>query len=109
MNVTMEMRCTYNIMCQHLRKCAKFDIFRKLTFFYICDHVWINQPSTAKCKIWVQHKITARTVRSVFSLACRCNLRCVGYLVPQYEASTQYSLSRSDLKCHCYSHDGIQR
>ena len=41
-------------------------------------------------------------MRSVFSLRRRCNLRCVGYLVPQYEASTQYSFSRSDLKCHRY-------
>ena len=42
-------------------------------------------------------------MRSVFSLLRRCNLRCVGYLVSQYEASTQYSFSRSDLKCHRYS------
>ena len=41
-------------------------------------------------------------MRSVFSLRRRCNLRCVGYLMPQYEASTQYSFSRSDLKFHCY-------
>ena len=41
-------------------------------------------------------------MRSVFSLRRRCNLRCVGYLVPQYEVSTQYSFSRSDLKCHRY-------
>ena len=41
-------------------------------------------------------------MRSVFSLRHRCNLRCVGYLVPQYEASTQYSFSRSDLKCLRY-------
>ena len=41
-------------------------------------------------------------MRSVFGLRRRCNLRCVGYLVPRYEASTQYSFSRSDLKCHRY-------
>ena len=35
-------------------------------------------------------------MRLVFSLPRRCNLRCVGYLVPQYEVSTQYSFSRSD-------------
>ena len=41
-------------------------------------------------------------MRSVFSLRRRCNLRCVGYLVPQYEAPTQYSFSGNDLKYHHY-------
>ena len=41
-------------------------------------------------------------MQSVFSLRRRCNLRCVGCLVSQYEASPQYSFSRSDLKCHRY-------
>ena len=31
---------------------------------YICDHLWINQPSTTKCKFWVRPKITARSARS---------------------------------------------
>ena len=46
-------------------------------------------------------KITAKSAQDrYFFLHCRCNLRCVGYLVPQYEMSTQYSFYRSDLKCH---------
>ena len=36
-------------------------ILRNLTT--ICDRLWINQPSTAKCKFLVQPKITARSVR----------------------------------------------
>ena len=32
-------------------------------------------------------------MRSVFSLRRRCNVWCVGYIVPQYEASTQYTLA----------------
>ena len=27
----------------------------------ICDRLWINHPSTSKCKFWVRPKITART------------------------------------------------
>ena len=33
---------------------------------YICDRLWINHPSTAKCKFWVRPKITARSTRGQY-------------------------------------------
>ena len=36
-----------------------------LIYIYICvcDRLWINHPSTAKCKFWVRPKITAKSAR----------------------------------------------
>ena len=54
--------------------CCPFFFFSSYTchvdivfsVLHICDCLWINHPSTAKCKIWVQPKITARSARGQY-------------------------------------------
>ena len=81
------------------------NILIQIQLNHICDRLWINHPSTAKCTFWVQPKITVRSAVGrypVNAIGVIYGVLATGYLVPQYEVPTSYSFSWSDAAASVY-------
>ena len=89
-------------MCKQLKEMLPYyglNIDRSVCHVtrYICDRLWINHPSTAKCKFWLRPKITARSARGRYPVnAIGVIYGVLATLCRSTKRRLHYSFSRSD-------------